>query len=72
VEELMKKQEKLNAELTKLKTKDKRGKKNASASEDDDSSYEENVSNKEKGTTESTISPPIMLCLLITITCLAL
>jgi hypothetical protein len=48
VEELMKKLEKLNAELTKLKTKHKKGKKNASASEDDDSSYEEEVSNKAK------------------------
>jgi hypothetical protein len=46
VEELMKKLEKLNAELTKLKTK--KDKKNASASEDDDSSYEEDVSNKAK------------------------
>jgi hypothetical protein len=45
VEELMKKLEKLNAELTKLKTK--KDKKNASASEDDDSSYED-VSNKAK------------------------
>jgi hypothetical protein len=46
VEELMKKLEKLNAELTKLKTK--KDKKNASASEDNDSSYEEDVSNKAK------------------------
>jgi hypothetical protein len=46
VEELMKKLEKLNVELTKLKTK--KDKKNASASEDDDSSYEEDVSNKAK------------------------
>jgi hypothetical protein len=46
VEELMKQIEKLNAELTKLKTK--KDKKNGSASEDDDSSYEENVSNKSK------------------------
>jgi hypothetical protein len=46
VEELMKKLEKLNAELTKLKTK--KEKKNASASEDDDSTYEEDVSNKAK------------------------
>jgi hypothetical protein len=46
VEELMKKLEKLNAELTKLKTK--KDKKNASASEDDDFSYEEDVSNKAK------------------------
>jgi hypothetical protein len=48
VEELMKKLEKLNGKLTKLKTKDKKGKKNASVSEDDDSSYEENVFNKAK------------------------
>jgi hypothetical protein len=47
-EELMKKVEKLNAELTKLKTKDKRGKKNASSSKDDDSSFEEEVSKKWK------------------------
>jgi hypothetical protein len=46
VEELMKNLEKLNAELTKLKTK--KDKKNASASEDDDFSYEEYVSNKAK------------------------
>jgi uncharacterized small protein (DUF1192 family) len=46
VEELMKKIEKLNAELTKLKIK--KDKKNASTSEDDDSSYEEDISNKAK------------------------
>jgi hypothetical protein len=34
--------------LTKLKTKDKKDKKNASASEDEYSSYEEDVSNKAK------------------------
>jgi hypothetical protein len=72
VEELMKQLEKLNAELIKLKTKDKKDKKNASASEDDDSSYEEDVSNKAKKDKKSAISPPIMLCLLIIITCLAL
>jgi hypothetical protein len=38
VEELMKKLEELNVELTKLKAKDKKDKKRASASEDDDSS----------------------------------
>jgi hypothetical protein len=48
VEELMKKLEKLNAELKKLKTNDKKGKKYSSASEDDDLSYEEKVSNKVK------------------------
>jgi hypothetical protein len=48
VEELMKKFEKLNTELKKLKTKNKKGKKYSSASEDDDSSYEEEVSNKGK------------------------
>jgi hypothetical protein len=48
VEELMKKLEKLNVELAKLKEKDKKDKKHASASEDDDSSYEEEVSNKAK------------------------
>jgi hypothetical protein len=72
VEELMKKLDKLNVELTKLKAKDKKGKKHASASEDDDSSYEEEVSNKAKETRKKTISPPIMLCLSITITCLVL
>jgi hypothetical protein len=46
VEELMKQIERLNAELTKLKTK--KGKKNISASEDDDSSCEEDASNKAK------------------------
>jgi hypothetical protein len=48
VEELMKKLEKLNAELKKLKIKDKKGTKYSSASEDDDSSYKEEVSNKGK------------------------
>jgi hypothetical protein len=42
----MKKLEKLNAELKKLKTKDKKDKKYSSLSEDDDSSFEEKVSNK--------------------------
>jgi hypothetical protein len=46
VEELMKKLEKLNAELKKLKIKDKKGKKYSSSSEDDDSTFEEEVSNK--------------------------
>jgi hypothetical protein len=46
VEKLMKQIEKLNAELTKLKTK--KDKKNAFTSEDDDSSYEKDVSNKAK------------------------
>jgi hypothetical protein len=46
VEELMKQIEKLNVELTKLKTK--KDKKNVSASEDDDFSYEEDASNKAK------------------------
>jgi hypothetical protein len=46
VEELMKQIERLNAELTKLKTK--KDKKNVSASEDDDSSCEEDASNKAK------------------------
>jgi hypothetical protein len=48
VEEPMKKLKKLNVELKKLKTKDKKGKRYSSASEDDDSSYEEEVSNKGK------------------------
>jgi restriction endonuclease S subunit len=46
VEELMKKVEKLNAELKKLKTKDKKDKKYFSSSKDDDSSFEEEVSSK--------------------------
>jgi uncharacterized small protein (DUF1192 family) len=48
MEELMKKIEKLNSELNKLKAKDKKDKKNGSASDDDDSSYEEEASNKAK------------------------
>jgi hypothetical protein len=44
MEELTKKLEKLNAELKKLKTNDKKGKKYFSLSEDDDSSFEEEVS----------------------------
>jgi hypothetical protein len=69
VEELMKKLENLNAKLKKLKTKDKKGKKYSSGTEDDDSSYQEEVSNKGKREKKSMVSPPIMLCLLITITC---
>jgi hypothetical protein len=48
VEELMKKIEKLNSELSKLKRKDKKDKKNTSTSDDDDSSYEEEASNTAK------------------------
>jgi hypothetical protein len=48
VEDLMKKFEKLNAKLKKLKAKDKKGKKHSSSSEDGDSSFEEEVSNKGK------------------------
>jgi hypothetical protein len=48
VEELMKKIEKLNFELSKLKAKDKKGKKNGFTSDDDDSSYKEEASNKAK------------------------
>jgi hypothetical protein len=48
VEELMKKIEKLNSELSKIKTKDKKDKKNTSTSDDDDSSYEEEASNTAK------------------------
>jgi hypothetical protein len=48
VEELIKKIEKLNSELNKLKAKDKKDKKNGSTSDDDDSSYEEEASNKAK------------------------
>jgi hypothetical protein len=46
VKELMKKLEKLNAELTKFKTR--KDKKNACTSEDDNSSYKEDASNKAK------------------------
>jgi hypothetical protein len=49
LEELMRKIEKLNSELSKLKANDKKGKKNGSVSDDDDdSSYEEEASNKVK------------------------
>jgi hypothetical protein len=48
MEGLMKKIEKLNSELSKLKAKDKKGKRSGSASDDDDSSYEEEASNKAK------------------------
>jgi predicted RNase H-like nuclease (RuvC/YqgF family) len=46
VKELMKKLEKLNVELKKLKTKGKKDKKYCCSSEDDDDSFEEEVSNK--------------------------
>jgi hypothetical protein len=46
VEEPMKKIEKLSSELSKLKAKNKKDKKNVSASDNDDSSYEEEASNK--------------------------
>jgi hypothetical protein len=48
VEELMKKLEKCNVELKKLKAKDTKGKKHSSSSGDDESSFEEEVSNKGK------------------------
>jgi Skp family chaperone for outer membrane proteins len=48
VQELMKKLEKCNADLKKLKAKDKKGKKHSSSSGDDESSFEEEVSNKGK------------------------
>jgi protein required for attachment to host cells len=48
VEELMKLLEKLNAEVRRLKAKDKKGKTHSSSSEDDDSLFEEEVSNKGK------------------------
>jgi hypothetical protein len=72
VEELMKKLEKLNVELKKLKTKDKKDKKYFFASEDDDSSYEEKVSNKLKREKKRCDKSSVTLCLLFTITCLAL
>jgi ankyrin repeat protein len=48
VEELMKNIEKLNSELSKINVKDKKDKKNGSVSDDDDSPYEEEASNKAK------------------------
>jgi hypothetical protein len=48
VEELMKQLEKLNAEVKRLKAKGKKGKKHSSSCEDDDSLFEEKVSNKGK------------------------
>jgi isopropylmalate/homocitrate/citramalate synthase len=48
VEELMKQLEKLNAEVKRLKAKGKKGKKHSSSCEDDDSLFEEEVSNKGK------------------------
>jgi hypothetical protein len=48
VKELMKKIDKVNSELNKLKAKDKKDNKNGSASDDDDSSYKEEASNKAK------------------------
>jgi hypothetical protein len=41
-------------------------------SEDDYSSYEEDASNKAKKDKKSMINSPILLCLLTTITCIAL
>jgi hypothetical protein len=72
MEELMKKVEKLNAELKKPKAKDKKGKRHSCSSEDDDSSFEEEVSNKGRRKRKNTISPLIMLCLVTIIACLAL
>jgi hypothetical protein len=48
VEELMKQLEKLNVEVKKLKAKDKNGKNHSSSSEDNDSSFKGEVSNKGK------------------------
>jgi hypothetical protein len=72
LEELMKKLEKLKTENEKHKAKDKKGKTYSYSSEDGDSTFEEEFSNKWRKGRKSTISPPIRLCLSITITCLAL
>jgi hypothetical protein len=48
MQELMKKLEKLDAKWKKLKARDKKGKKHSSSSKYDDSSFEEEVSNKGK------------------------
>jgi hypothetical protein len=66
----MKKLEKLKAENKKLRAKGKKGAKYSSSSEDGDSDKEVIKKGRKEGT--STIRLPITLCLLITITCLAL
>jgi predicted RNase H-like nuclease (RuvC/YqgF family) len=48
MEKLMKQLEKLNAEVKRLKAKGNKGKKHSYSSEDDDSSFEQKVSNKGK------------------------
>jgi hypothetical protein len=72
VEELMKKLEKLNAELKKLKAKDKKGKRHSSSSEDDDSSFKEEVSNKGKKERKKHDKSSYKAMSLTVITCLAL
>jgi hypothetical protein len=72
VEELMKKLEKLTTVLNKLKTKDKKGKKNASQVTMMIPHMKRKSPPKQRGTRKSVISPPIMICLLITITCIVL
>jgi hypothetical protein len=68
LEDLMKKLDKLKATNKRLKAKGKKGTKYSSSSEDGDSSFEEEVSNKgEKGET-STISLLTILFLSIIIT----
>jgi hypothetical protein len=58
--------------LKKLKTKDKKDKKYSSVSEDDDSSYEDEVSNKGKRENKKHDKSSYNAMFLITITCLAL
>jgi hypothetical protein len=72
VEELIKKIEKLNSELSMLKAKDKKGKKNGFASDDDDCSYEEEASNKAKRDKKKCDKSSNNTMCLVTITYLAL
>jgi hypothetical protein len=69
MEELMKKIEKLNSELNKLTRKTKRMAPQVMMMIPH---MKRKPSIKQRGTRKSVISPPIMLCILITITCLAL
>jgi hypothetical protein len=72
VEDLMKKIEKLNSELSKLKAKDKKGKKMAPQVMIMIPHMKRKPPTKQRGIRKSAINPPIKLCLLITIICLAL
>jgi hypothetical protein len=72
VKELMKKIEKLNSELNKLNAKEKKGKKMAPQVMMMIPHMKRKHLTKQRGTRKSVTSHPIMLCLLITITCLSL